>query len=101
MNGPSQFDNEFSPHLVGFGFNLLMTLAIAQILVFVKDNDNRMKINPIIFGILLGLLIISMNGRDYAFCQRVPNHRPWKLFYINGAHSICQCILISTILTVF
>ena len=46
MNGiPSQFVNDPSPHLIGFGFNILMTLVIAQILVFVNSMDNKININ--------------------------------------------------------
>ena len=40
MNGIPH--NDFSKQSEGFGFNILMTLAIAQILVFVKGIDNKM-----------------------------------------------------------
>ena len=88
------FVDDPSPHLISFGFNLLMTLVIAQILVFCTLVEAKHRPNPIILGALLGLLIIAINGRDYAFSRR-----PLQLFYINQAHSMCQCVFISTILT--
>ena len=95
MNGiGSEFKDDPSPHLISFGFNILMTCVIAQFMVLCSKFIEQNTINPIIFGLLLGLLNVAINGRDYAFCRR-----PLKLFWINECHSMIQCILISVILT--
>eukprot|EP00487_Bulimina_marginata_P000644 TRINITY_DN11276_c0_g1_i1.p1 TRINITY_DN11276_c0_g1~~TRINITY_DN11276_c0_g1_i1.p1 ORF type:complete len:110 (+),score=6.85 TRINITY_DN11276_c0_g1_i1:141-470(+) len=83
MNGvPSTYNEDPSPHLISFGFNILMTLVIAQILVFCNYLNNN--INAPMFGLFLGLLIMAMNGRDYSFCRR-----PLKLLLYQSTSFPC------------